>query len=178
MAARHLSLQSLLSRARPTSRQASRLPALIRNNNNNNNHTYVDNITNATIITVLSSRSYHHTPMLSRDEENRSELKPWPREGTQSGYDADVAAHVSAAFNPKETKPEESKESFQRESNGSPLEFSGANKEFSSTHPERTMSDKTDHPDKMTRSKASKGTKHGILGAKKPQQAGGVVSKE
>lgn len=109
---------------------------------------------------VLLGRAYHQTPRLSASSKDGDgeEIKAWRSENTQSGYDQQAAEHKRGAFDPSITRPEEAKESVQRECNGSPLEFSGANKDISSTTDESTGG-QDDH--KRNESGTHPGKKHG-----------------
>ncbi|KAK1755738.1 hypothetical protein QBC47DRAFT_381131 [Echria macrotheca] len=107
-------------------------------------------------------RAYHQTATLrtpSKDDSGE-DLKPWRSENTQSGYDQQAAEHQAGAFNPKITRPEEAKESVQSECNGSPLEFSGANRDVSQTTDE-SLGNQDDH--KRNKSSNNPGKKHGHL---------------
>ncbi|KAL2150753.1 hypothetical protein VTH82DRAFT_7316 [Thermothelomyces myriococcoides] len=106
------------------------------------------------------NRRYHASSSLFTyaDEQDRRSLNPRRSEGTKSGTDDQVAEKTDAAFNPSKTGPEEAKESAARESNGNPLEASGANQEFSKPHAPEEAVDKSD---KTTKSKGTVGKKHG-----------------
>lgn len=113
-------------------------------------------------ISTTIARQYHPTGSLYsyKDDQDRESLKPRSTEGTNSGTHFDVAEKKDS-FNPKTTDPETEKAAAGRESNGNPLEVSGANREYSKSHnPEKV----TDRSDKKTRSVASKGKKHGKVG--------------
>ncbi|GAB1315782.1 hypothetical protein MFIFM68171_05992 [Madurella fahalii] len=113
-------------------------------------------------ISMVIARQYHPTGSLSsyKDDQDRESLRPRSSEGTNSGTNFDVAEKKDA-FNPKTTDPETEKEAAGRESNGNPLEVSGANREYSKPqNPEEA----TDRSDKKTRSTTSKGKKHGNVG--------------
>lgn len=98
-----------------------------------------------------------------KGEDHRSTIDTRSSEYTSSGYDSDVADNSEAAFDGKETTPEGAKAKFQKKNNGSPLEFSGANRNISGSPIEKKTSDKTDHPDR-DRSVSSGGKKkHGLL---------------
>ncbi|KAK5661941.1 hypothetical protein OQA88_10051 [Cercophora sp. LCS_1] len=90
-----------------------------------------------------------------KDDQDRQSLKPRPNDSTKSGSDLDPSDHEEASFSSKMTKPEEEKANMQTECNGSPLEFSGANKEIS------------DEKDEKAGSKEDKKTKSGSPGSKK-----------
>ncbi|KAK0707538.1 hypothetical protein B0H67DRAFT_315760 [Lasiosphaeris hirsuta] len=121
-------------------------------------------------IPELLSRSYHPSKSCSipyKDDQDRQTLKPRPSDSTKSGSDLDLSDHEDASFNPTVTSPEEAKKSVQRESNGSPLEFSGANKPISDSAEEKRTSGKEDHPDHESKSKGSQGKKAGKVSPKK-----------
>lgn len=106
------------------------------------------------------NRTYHQSGRLAayKDDQDRESLKPRPTDGTQSGSVYDVVDKKDASFNPKNTEPEAERESAARESNGNPLEASGANQELSRPQkPEGPI----DTSDKKTRSGGSRGKKHG-----------------
>ena len=95
--------------------------------------------------------------MAYKDDQDRRELKPRPNDSTKSGSDLDPSEHHDASFNPNITSPEGGKEATQKECNGSPLEFSGANKDVS----EQADEDTPDKSDKKTKSVGKGGKKSG-----------------
>lgn len=109
---------------------------------------------------ALLNRTYHQTSSLSADTKDTSngDLRPWRSENTSSGYDQEAAEHKKGAFDPSITRPEEAKESVQKACNGSPLEYSGANRDISKTLDE-SMGGQDDH--KRVKSRNSPGKKHG-----------------
>ncbi|EGO53979.1 hypothetical protein NEUTE1DRAFT_131661 [Neurospora tetrasperma FGSC 2508] len=81
-----------------------------------------------------STRAYHSTPPLQTAKDfksDRTTLRPASSEGTVSASDDDVAHLDKTAFDPNKTSPKEETESAGKESNGNPLETSGANRQFS-----------------------------------------------
>lgn len=102
-----------------------------------------------------------------KDDQDRQSLKPRPSDSTKSGSDLDLSDHEHASFDPTKTSPEAAKESAQRESNGSPLEFSGANKPISEGAEEKKISGKEGHLDRESKSGGSKGKKAGKVSPKK-----------
>jgi len=106
------------------------------------------------------NRTYHQTSSFSADTKDTSsdDLRPWRSENTSSGYDQEAAEHKHGAFDPSITRPEEAKESVQKECNGSPLEYSGANRDMSKTLDEN-MGGQDDH--KRIKSGNRPGKKHG-----------------
>ncbi|KFA62977.1 hypothetical protein S40285_06847 [Stachybotrys chlorohalonatus IBT 40285] len=83
---------------------------------------------------LSAQRAYRTTalrPAPYRDSQDRNSLKPTSTEGTKSGKDDDVAANPDAAFNPSKTSPEEAERTAGVESNGNPLDASGANQGLS-----------------------------------------------
>ncbi|KAK3504126.1 hypothetical protein B0T13DRAFT_429622 [Neurospora crassa] len=81
-----------------------------------------------------STRAYHPTAPLqtAKDfESDRTTLRPARSEGTVSASDDEVAHLDKTAFDPNKTSPKEETESAGKESNGNPLETSGANRKFS-----------------------------------------------
>ena len=83
---------------------------------------------------LLLSRSYHPTPFLSTDKDfdnDRTTLKPRRSEGSNYASDDDIAHLDKTAFDRNNTSPNGETESAGKESNGNPLETSGANREFS-----------------------------------------------
>ncbi|KAK3303492.1 uncharacterized protein B0T15DRAFT_540376 [Chaetomium strumarium] len=107
---------------------------------------------------------YHSARPFSTGKDNlqdRESLNPRRSEGTNFGVD-DQVAEKSTAFNGNNTNPEAEKKSMDNESNGNPLDASGANQDFSKPHnPEEKTADKGD---KKTRSKGHGGKKHGKVG--------------
>ncbi|KAK3402344.1 hypothetical protein B0T20DRAFT_467224 [Sordaria brevicollis] len=81
------------------------------------------------------SRSYHPTPSPLLTDKNfdddRTTLRPRRSEGSNYASDDDIAHLDKTAFDPKNTSPNGETESAGKESNGNPLETSGANREFS-----------------------------------------------
>jgi hypothetical protein len=75
-----------------------------------------------------------------------------------SGTVNDVVDKKDASFNPKNTDPAAEKESAARESNGNPLEASGANQEFSKS---QTPEGAGSRSEKQKSSAGGKGKKHG-----------------
>lgn len=70
-----------------------------------------------------------------------------------------MAEKKDAAYNPKKTDPQVEKDTAAGESNGNPLEGSGANQEFSrSQHPSEEAQDKSG---KKTKSATGAKKKHG-----------------
>lgn len=108
-------------------------------------------------------RQYHPSAGLFayKDDQDRQSLKPRPSDNTKSGSDDQVAEKTDAAFNPNKTSPEEAKQSAAEESNGNPLEASGANQEFSKP---RASEEAVDQSDKKTKSGGTVGKKHGKVG--------------
>lgn len=82
---------------------------------------------------IPATRQYHPTAARAsyKDDQDRQTVKPQSTEGTMSGTVNDVVDKKDASFNPKKTAPADEMESAGRESNGNPLEASGANQEFS-----------------------------------------------
>ncbi|KAK3949237.1 hypothetical protein QBC32DRAFT_379196 [Pseudoneurospora amorphoporcata] len=90
-------------------------------------------ITRSTPLVVVS-RAYHPTASLLTDkgfDSDRTTLRPGRSEGSAYASDDDVAHLDKTAFDPKNTTPNGETESAGKESNGNPLETSGANREFS-----------------------------------------------
>ncbi|KAL1589592.1 hypothetical protein WHR41_01569 [Cladosporium halotolerans] len=76
------------------------------------------------------------TPTLARkDTQHKDDLKPEPNEYSKSGSDDAAAAVENAAFDPKQTSPEEEMSTADKESGGeaqtSPLDVSPANHDVS-----------------------------------------------
>lgn len=111
---------------------------------------------------AVMARQYH--PSASRwsykDDQDREALRPRPSDGTKSGSD-DQVAEKKVAFDPKSTDPQDAKDSAGRESNGNPLEASGANQEFSKPHNPEEAAERLD---RKARSGGSQGKKHGNVG--------------
>lgn len=81
------------------------------------------------IPSLKATRTYHNTPFLRlpyKDDQDRESLKPRSTEGTKSGSDNETA-QTDAAFDASKTSPEEAHESAEKESDGNPLDTSGAN---------------------------------------------------
>ncbi|KAH8776426.1 hypothetical protein F5883DRAFT_640114 [Diaporthe sp. PMI_573] len=78
---------------------------------------------------AAAARALHSSPRPQfpyKDDQDRESLKPKSTEGSQSGTDQD-AAETSAAFDPSTTSPEGAKDQAEGETNGNPLDVSGAN---------------------------------------------------
>ena len=92
---------------------------------------------------------------------DRNVLNPRRAEYTVSGWDDEVAEHPEVAFNPSETRPEYEKEMCSKDCNGSPLEYSAANRDVSS----QTDENNGDKSDKLIKSWGTMGKannkKHG-----------------
>lgn len=79
-------------------------------------------------------RTYHSTPPALRpykDSQDRESLQPRSAENTKSGRDDELAGYGDAAFDPHKTKPESGAQTAEAESNGNPLNASGANQGLS-----------------------------------------------
>ncbi|CCC11181.1 hypothetical protein SMACR_03887 [Sordaria macrospora] len=113
---------------------------------------------------IMISRAYHPTPSLSTDKdfaEDRTTLKPRRSEGSSYASDDDIAHLDKTAFDPKNTSPNGETESAGKESNGNPLETSGANREFSRPQ-----------GDNPTEGDMSKGTKTPGMGKDRKKSGG------
>lgn len=78
---------------------------------------------------AAAARGFHGSSRPQRpykDDQDRESLKPKSTEGSKSGTDQD-AAETSAAFDPSTTSPEGAKDKAEGETNGNPLDVSGAN---------------------------------------------------
>ncbi|KAK4154364.1 hypothetical protein C8A00DRAFT_14496 [Chaetomidium leptoderma] len=144
------SAQTLLSRARTLGPAAA-------------TSTFITNPSSPPFLSPILTKNYHATSRLAayKDDQDRESVKPRRAEGTVSGNDGEVAEKADAAFNPNITKPEDAKAAAARESNGNPLDGSGASQGFSKPQKREEVEDKTD---KKTRSKGSGGQKHGKVG--------------
>jgi hypothetical protein len=112
---------------------------------------------------LLSQRHHSVRPFSSGKDnlQDRESLNPRRSEGTNFGVD-DQVAEKSTAFNGNNTNPEAEKKSMDNESNGNPLDASGANQGLSQPHnPEEKTTDKGD---KKKRSKGHGGKKAGKVG--------------
>jgi len=96
--------------------------------------------------------------MAYTDDQDRNELKPRWNDSTKSGSDDELAEHSEVAFNPKITSPEQARESCRKESNGSPLDVSGANRDVSEMADENS-GDKSDKKFKSSERHAKKSGK-------------------
>ncbi|EAA30914.2 hypothetical protein GE21DRAFT_8643 [Neurospora crassa] len=115
----------------------------------------------------VSTRAYHPTASLqtAKDfESDRTTLRPASSEGTVSASDDDVAHLDKTAFDPNKTRPKEETESAGKESNGNPLETSGANRKFSKPQ--------GDNPTEGDMSKGEKTTAGGDKEKKKKKSGG------
>ncbi|KAK1774998.1 hypothetical protein QBC45DRAFT_480956 [Copromyces sp. CBS 386.78] len=86
------------------------------------------------VVSRAPGRAYHPTASLLTEkgfESDRTTLRPGRSEGSAYASDDDVAHLDKTAFDPKNTTPNGETESAGKESNGNPLETSGANREFS-----------------------------------------------
>ncbi|KAJ4385354.1 hypothetical protein N0V85_008100 [Neurospora sp. IMI 360204] len=119
-------------------------------------------ITRSTPLVV--SRAYHPTPSLKTDKdfaEDRTTVRPRRSEGSSYASDDEVAHLDKTAFDPKNTSPDGETQSAGKESNGNPLETSGANREFSRPQ--------GDHP---TEGDMSKGEKTPGMGKDRKKSGG------
>jgi hypothetical protein len=97
-----------------------------------------------------------------KDDQDRESLKPRSKENTRSSSDGEIAeSHGDAAFNPNKTSPEEAKDTAGADTEGNPLEVSGANQEMS-----KPQGDKAE------------GESRGGEGAGKQRASGGVTPKK
>ncbi|KAK4147519.1 uncharacterized protein C8A04DRAFT_24773 [Dichotomopilus funicola] len=107
-------------------------------------------------------RPYHLTArclLPYKDDQDRQSLNPRRSEGTKSASDDEVAEKSDAAFNPRKTSPEAEHESAGKESNGNPLEASGANQELS--RPKSSSQQRSGEEGKKEKSGGSGGKKAG-----------------
>ncbi|KAL0469330.1 hypothetical protein QR685DRAFT_283751 [Neurospora intermedia] len=125
-------------------------------------------ITRSTPPPLMSTRAYHSTPRLQTAKDfkaDRTTLRPASSEGTVSASDDDVAHLDKTAFDPNKTRPKEEIESAGKESNGNPLETSGANRKFNKPQ-----------GDNPTEGDMSKGEKTTAGGDKEKKKSGGPAA--